>query len=90
MKENPQKYYPINLDIRDRDCLVVGGGAVGARKVGTLLDCGARMTVISIRTDAEIDRRRADWRAPEPTITHGYMARYAKLVSSAAQGAIVE
>ena len=51
-----QKYYPINLDVRNRDCLVVGGGAVGARKVGTLLECGARVTVISPETVPEIDR----------------------------------
>lgn len=42
------KYYPIYLDIRDRDCLVVGGGSVGTRKVKTLLECGARVTVVTI------------------------------------------
>jgi precorrin-2 dehydrogenase/sirohydrochlorin ferrochelatase len=41
------RYYPINLDIKNRRCLVVGGGAVGTRKVNTLLDCGARVTVVS-------------------------------------------
>ncbi|MFH0996676.1 MAG: bifunctional precorrin-2 dehydrogenase/sirohydrochlorin ferrochelatase [Pseudomonadota bacterium] len=41
------KYYPVNLDIRRRSCLVVGGGAVGTRKVRTLLDCGAAVTVVS-------------------------------------------
>jgi precorrin-2 dehydrogenase / sirohydrochlorin ferrochelatase len=41
------KYYPINLDIRNRKCLVVGGGRVATRKVGTLLACGARVTVVS-------------------------------------------
>ena len=41
------KYYPINLNIHNRDCLVVGGGGVGTRKVITLLDCGARVTVVS-------------------------------------------
>ena len=39
--------------------------------------------------DPELAGRRAAWRAPAPRITGGYMARYAKLVSSAAQGAIV-
>ncbi|MGD8664951.1 MAG: NAD(P)-dependent oxidoreductase, partial [Desulfobacterales bacterium] len=34
------RYYPINLNIQNRNCLVVGGGGVGTRKVITLLDCG--------------------------------------------------
>jgi precorrin-2 dehydrogenase/sirohydrochlorin ferrochelatase len=41
------EYYPVNLDIKKRKCLVVGGGRVGTRKVLTLLDCGARVTVVS-------------------------------------------
>ncbi len=41
------RYYPINLDIKNRKCLIVGGGAVGTRKVDTLLECGARVTVVS-------------------------------------------
>lgn len=41
------KYYPINLDIKNKNCLVVGGGSVGARKTSTLIKCGAATTVIS-------------------------------------------
>jgi precorrin-2 dehydrogenase/sirohydrochlorin ferrochelatase len=41
------KYYPIHLDIKNRNCLIVGGGAVGTRKVNTLLECGAHVTVVS-------------------------------------------
>ena len=41
------RYYPICLDIQERRCLVVGGGQVGTRKVRTLLECGARVTVVS-------------------------------------------
>lgn len=41
------RYYPVHLDIRNRNCLVVGGGGVGTRKVANLLDCGAHVTVIS-------------------------------------------
>ena len=41
------RYYPAYLDIKNRKCLVVGGGAVGARKVKMLLKCGASVTVIS-------------------------------------------
>jgi precorrin-2 dehydrogenase len=44
------QYYPIFLDIKGRNCLVVGGGDVGTRKVDMLLKCGASVTVVS--TDA--------------------------------------
>ena len=48
------RYYPINLDIKGRRCLVVGGGAVGTRKVHTLLQCGADVTVISPQATNEL------------------------------------
>ena len=41
------RYYPVYLDIKDRDCLVIGGGSVGTRKILTLLSCGANVTVVS-------------------------------------------
>ena len=41
------KYYPVFLDINARKCLVVGGGAVGTRKVLSLVECGAVVTVVS-------------------------------------------
>ena len=41
------RYYPVSLDIKNRKCLVVGGGSVGTRKVKTLLECGAKVTVVS-------------------------------------------
>lgn len=40
-------YFPAFLDLRGRRCLVVGGGAVASRKVAGLLECGARVTVVS-------------------------------------------
>lgn len=41
------RYYPVNLDIQNRKCLVVGGGSVSTRKVMMLLECGAIITVVS-------------------------------------------
>ena len=41
------KTYPLFALIEDRPCLVVGGGAVGERKVRDLLAAGARVTVVS-------------------------------------------
>ena len=39
--------YPVSLDIRNRRCLVVGGGGVALRKVQGLVEDGARVTVIA-------------------------------------------
>ena len=41
-------------------------------------------------SDEELSRRRAAWKAPEPKVKTGYLARYAKLVSSADKGAILQ
>ncbi len=41
------KTYPIFAVIEDKPCLVVGGGAVGERKVLDLVAAGARVTVVS-------------------------------------------
>ena len=48
------RYYPIFLDIKNRPCLVVGGGAVGCRKVKKLLACGARVTVVTQAADSKL------------------------------------
>jgi len=39
--------YPVSLDIKNRRCLVVGGGGVALRKVQGLVEDGALVTVIS-------------------------------------------
>jgi precorrin-2 dehydrogenase / sirohydrochlorin ferrochelatase len=50
------RYYPVQLDIRGRRCLVVGGGGVGTRKVETLLSCGARVTLVSLEVSDKLRR----------------------------------
>lgn len=40
-------YYPINLNIKGRKCIVVGGGEVAERKVKTLLKFEGKVTLIS-------------------------------------------
>ena len=60
-------YFPAFLDLRERPCLVVGGGAIGERKARELLACHARVTVVSpcltaeLQTLAQTDR--LVWRA---------------------------
>ncbi len=39
--------YSISLDLIGKDCLVVGGGQVAERKVLSLLECGARVKLVS-------------------------------------------
>jgi len=60
-------YLPIFLDIRERPCLVVGGGAVAARKTAQLLRAGARVTVqapaLSAGFGADLDASRMVHRA---------------------------
>ncbi|MGD9786570.1 MAG: siroheme synthase CysG [Sulfuricellaceae bacterium] len=40
-------FFPVFLNLRDRDCLVIGGGDVAARKVSMLLEAHAKVTVVS-------------------------------------------
>ena len=49
------KYLPINLSIRNRRVLVVGGGNVALRKVDTLLDYDVDITVIAPQPHNKID-----------------------------------
>ena len=41
-------------------------------------------------SDAEIKERKAVWVKPSPKVTSGYLARYAKLVTSANTGAVLK
>lgn len=51
------------------------------------IDIPAKTLTLMVE-EAELARRRAAWQPPAPRITHGYLARYARLVSSGSTGAI--
>lgn len=61
-----------------------------------LIEEGDRITIdipnYSVTLDVPADvlaERRKRWKAPAPRVTRGYLARYAKLVASAAEGAVL-
>ena len=49
-------YYPIYLDIEDRNVVIIGGGNVCARKAETMLKYGARVTIVSPEFTDEIEQ----------------------------------
>jgi dihydroxy-acid dehydratase len=54
---------------------------------GILLDVPERRLELAV-DDAELDRRRAEWKRPAPNYTTGALAKYAALVSGADRGAV--
>lgn len=61
-----------------------------------LIEEGDRITIdipnYSVTLDVPADvlaERRKRWKSPAPRVTRGYLARYAKLVSSASEGAVL-
>ena len=47
--------YPANIKIEGRLCIIIGGGRVAARKAASLLECGARVRVVSPNLDSGFD-----------------------------------
>jgi uroporphyrin-III C-methyltransferase/precorrin-2 dehydrogenase/sirohydrochlorin ferrochelatase len=55
-------FLPLYLDLKQRPCLVVGGGPVAARKAALLVDAGARVTVIAPELAQEVAEMMTDGR----------------------------
>ncbi len=66
------------------------GGPIGLVEEGDLIaiDIPGKSISLAVAEDV-LDKRRAAWKPVAPKITQGYMARYAKNVSSASRGATV-
>ena len=67
------------------------GGPIALVKEGDKITLDINNYKITLEvSDEELAKRRAEWVAPEPKVKTGYLARYAKLVSSADKGAILD
>jgi len=65
------------------------GGPIAIIQEGDLISIDIPGKNITLKvSEEEIQNRLSKWSPPEPKITHGYMARYARMVSSASDGAI--
>ena len=67
------------------------GGPIALVEEGDIisLDIPGRKLELRVPED-ELARRRAAWTPPAPKVTRGYLARYAKLVTSANTGAVLK
>lgn len=64
-------------------------GPIAIVREGDLISFNIPEKKIDLKlSEDEIKKRLSEWKAPEPNIATGYMARYAKMVTSAATGAV--
>jgi len=67
------------------------GGPIAAVRDGDIITINIPEGKLDVNlSQQEIEERMRAWKAPEPRIKKGYLARYARLVSSADKGAILE
>ena len=66
------------------------GGPIAAVREGDIVSINIPEGVLDVKiSDEELQSRMSRWKAPEPRIKKGYLARYARMVSSADKGAIL-
>lgn len=66
------------------------GGNIALVHEGDIISIDIKNCSIELKvSDSELEERRKAWVCPEPKVKTGYLARYAKLVSSADKGAIL-
>lgn len=67
------------------------GGPLALVKEGDIITLDIDNYKIKLEvSDEELEKRRAEWKAPPPKVSSGYLARYARFVSSADKGAILQ
>jgi dihydroxy-acid dehydratase len=67
------------------------GGTIALVKEGDSITIDAKKHLLQLNVPAkELAARRKKWKAPKPRYTHGLMAKYLKLVSTASRGAITD
>ncbi len=67
------------------------GGPLAIVKDGDRITIDAEKRTLNLEVSkAEIAKRLAKWKAPKPRYTHGVLAKYAKLCSSASEGAVTD
>jgi len=67
------------------------GGPIGLVEEGDMIEINIKDYSIKLLVpEEEMEKRRRSWKAPDSKINHGYLARYSKLVQSAARGAVLE
>jgi len=67
------------------------GGPIALVEEGDVITIDAERNLLQVELDdAVLARRRAAWTAPAPRYAHGVLAKYAKLVRSASQGAVTD
>ncbi|MDM8156528.1 dihydroxy-acid dehydratase [Amedibacillus dolichus] len=66
-------------------------GPIAVIREGELIDIDINAGTIDLRIDEEEMQRRLDaWQPPQPKVSEGWLARYARLVSSADEGAVLK
>ena len=66
------------------------GGPIALIKEGDMIEIDIPANTISVDvSDEEMTKRRAEWKLRTPRVNTGYLARYAKLVSSGCKGAVL-
>jgi dihydroxy-acid dehydratase len=67
------------------------GGAIALVKEGDSITIDAHRQLVQLNVDAtELAKRKARWKQPPPKYTSGVLGKYAKLVGTAAKGAVTD